>query len=135
MRKVTVAVAQIASASDCAKNYAKAEAMIAEAAEKGARLIVFPENMNRMGAYSPDYREAIPGGECCQRLSAAAKKHGLWVHTGSIKELSEDQYKAYNTAMLYAPDGTLAAGQSGMLTYDVLTQFLDGMGVERKAAE
>lgn len=109
MRKMTVAVAQIASSDDFAENYAKAEAMIAEAAEKGARLIVFPENMNRMGAYSPAYREAIPGGECCRRMSAAAKKYGLWVNTGSIKEISNDPYKAYNTAMLYAPDGTMAA--------------------------
>ena len=41
----------------------------------------------------------------------------------------------FPATLIVAPDGTLAAGQSGMLTYDVLTQFLDGMGVERKAAE
>ena len=41
----------------------------------------------------------------------------------------------YPATLILNPDGSLAAGQSGMLTYDVLTQFLDGMGVERKAAE
>ena len=41
----------------------------------------------------------------------------------------------YPATLIVNPDGTLAAGQSGMLTFDVLTQFLDGMGVERKAAE
>jgi len=41
----------------------------------------------------------------------------------------------FPATLILNPDGTLAAGQSGMLTYDVLTQFLDGMGVERKAAE
>ena len=41
----------------------------------------------------------------------------------------------YPATLILNPDGTLAAGQSGMLTYDVLTQFLDDMGVERKAAE
>lgn len=41
----------------------------------------------------------------------------------------------YPATLIVNPDGTLAAGQSGMLTYDALTQFLDEMGVERKAAE
>jgi len=41
----------------------------------------------------------------------------------------------YPATLILNPDGSLAAGQSGMLTFDVLTQFLDGMGVERKAAE
>ena len=41
----------------------------------------------------------------------------------------------YPATLIVAPDGTLAAAKSGILTYDVLTAFLDGMGVERKAAE
>ena len=41
----------------------------------------------------------------------------------------------YPATLILNPDGSLAAGQSGMLTYDVLTQFLDGMGVGRNAAE
>ena len=41
----------------------------------------------------------------------------------------------YPATLILHPDGTLAAGQSSMLTYDMLTAFLDNMGVERKAAE
>ena len=41
----------------------------------------------------------------------------------------------YPATLILNPDGTLAAGQSGMLTYDVLTAYLDEMGVERAAAE
>lgn len=41
----------------------------------------------------------------------------------------------YPATLILKPDGTLAAGQSGMLTYDTLTAFLDEMGVERVAAE
>lgn len=41
----------------------------------------------------------------------------------------------YPATLIVNPDGTVAAGQSGTLTLDVLTAFLDGMGVERKAAE
>ena len=41
----------------------------------------------------------------------------------------------YPATLILNPDGTLAAGQSGMLTYDTLTAFLDEMGVERVATE
>ena len=41
----------------------------------------------------------------------------------------------YPATLIVDAEGNLAAGQSGMLTYDVLTEFLDGMGVERKANE
>ena len=41
----------------------------------------------------------------------------------------------YPATLILNPDGTLAAGQSGMLTYETLTAFLDEMGVERVAAE
>ena len=37
--------------------------------------------------------------------------------------------------LIVNPDGTLAAGQSGRLPQDILTSFLDEMGVERAAAE
>ena len=109
MSNITVAVAQICSGDVPSDNYAKAEEMIARAAEKGARLVVFPENMNFIGTYDPAVREAVPGGECCTRLSAAAKRHGIWVHIGSIKEISDDPYKAYNTSVLYSPQGELVA--------------------------
>lgn len=41
----------------------------------------------------------------------------------------------FPATLIVNPDGTLAAGQSGMLTYDALTGFLDELGVERKAEE
>lgn len=41
----------------------------------------------------------------------------------------------YPATLIVGPDGTLVGAQSGMLTLDVLTEFLDGMGVERVAAE
>lgn len=41
----------------------------------------------------------------------------------------------YPATLILNPDGSLAAGQSGMLTKDVLTAFLDEMGVERVAVE
>ncbi len=109
MAPFTVAVAQMTTVSHKQKNLAKAEAMIAEAAQKGAKLIVFPEEMHYMGPYSPDVREEVPDGESCRRLSEAAKKHGIWVHTGTMKETGPDPYKSYNTSILFSPAGEMAA--------------------------
>ena len=46
MTRMTVAVAQTLCCDNVQTNYEKAEKMIGEAAQKGAQLIVFPENMN-----------------------------------------------------------------------------------------
>ena len=120
MNKFTVAVAQMCTVSNKQVNYEKAEAFIAEAANKGAQLIVLPEDMHYIGPYSPDIREDIPGGEAFCRLSAAAKRHGIWVHSGTIKETSPDPYKAYNTAMLFSPDGTLSCTYRKMHLCDIV---------------
>ena len=109
MNKISVAVAQMCSTNVPEENYTKAERYVAKAAEKGAKLIVFPENMNYMGSYVPEIRENIPDDLCCKRMSAAAKKWGMWVNIGSIKEKSEDAHRAYNTSVLFSPEGEIAA--------------------------
>ena len=107
MRKMTVAVAQTLCSNDVQANYEKAERMIAEAAQKGAQLIVFPENMNYVGAADPTKEESVPNGEGCCRMAAAAKKHGMWVNLGSIKEQTDT--KPYNTSVLFTPEGEVQA--------------------------
>ena len=46
MEKFTVAVAQMRTVSNKQVNYEKAEALIAEAAQKGAQLVLLPEDMH-----------------------------------------------------------------------------------------
>lgn len=111
MNKFKVAVAQTACCDDMEKNYLGAERMIAEAAEQGALLIVFPEVMNYVGVPDKKSYERIPEGECCRRLSAAAKQHGIWVNIGSIREINPEDPdgKPYNTSVLFSPKGELVA--------------------------
>lgn len=107
MNKVRVAVAQTFCLNDVDANYRRAEEMIADAAEQGVRLIVFPEVMNYVGEVDQSTFENVPDGEACRRMSAAAKKYNMWVNFGSIKEKSED--KPYNTSVLFSPDGEIKA--------------------------
>lgn len=70
MNQMTVAVAQMLCCADVQENYEKAERMIAEAAQKGAKLIVFPECMNYVGPADPATEEDVPNGEGCRRIPA-----------------------------------------------------------------
>ena len=111
MTKFTVAVAQTYCIDDMNANYTRAEEMIAEAASKGARMIVFPEVMNYVGEPTRDSFERIPDGECIRRMSAAAKGNGIWVNIGSIREIDPDDPdgKPFNTSVMISPNGEINA--------------------------
>ena len=109
MNKVKVAVAQTYCLDDMEKAYTRAEEMVAEAAASGAKLIVFPEVMNYVGEPDRKSFEYIPEGECCTRLSRAAKEHNIWVHIGSIREINPENPdgKPFNTAAIFSPSGEM----------------------------
>lgn len=109
MATITVAVAQLSSGSDCRHNYEIARQMVAEAAKKGAKLIVFPENLSYIGPFRTDVCENLSDSETCKVMSAAAKEHGIWINLGSFKEVSGIPEKPYNTSVLLAPDGSIHA--------------------------
>jgi len=122
-----VAVVQAGSVLfDSEQSLAKAEALIAEAAGAGARLVVFPEAFvsgypkgedfgARVGNRTPEGRKLfrrywessidVPG-PATARLGEAAKAHGLWVVIGVIER---DRGTLYCTALFFAPGGALAA--------------------------
>ncbi len=78
-------------------------------------LYVFPElYLTATGTYGDDYppgyerrvAEEIPG-PLTERLSALARAVGRWIVPGSIFE--RDGERIHNTALVFAPDGTLHA--------------------------
>lgn len=109
MEKLAVAVAQMASSNIKSENYEKAKKFVIEAKQKGAQIIVFPENFNYLGEYNPDIREKIPDGDNCKIMSDLAKQNSIWILAGAIKEISDDGFKGYNTSLLLSPEGTIKA--------------------------
>lgn len=83
--KFQVAVCQMDSQNDKRQNLKDAENMVREASEKGADLVVFPENMNFMGKGYRYQAEPIPG-PTTDFLTALAKEYGVWILSGSIPE-------------------------------------------------
>ena len=88
------------------KNLARAEARIAEAAVKGAQVVLLPEALSLGWTYPASRAEAepIPDGESCRRLSDCAKRHGVYVCAGLVEATKT---KAFNAAVLLGPGGEL----------------------------
>jgi len=87
-------------------NLPRADAWIGEAARGGAGAVLLPECLD-LGWTHPSAREfatPIPGGDSCQRLMAAARRHRLHVCAG-IVERAGDRF--FNAAVLIDPEGRL----------------------------
>jgi nitrilase len=121
---VTVACAQVEPVVfDLDATIGRVDEVAAEAAGKGARLVLFPEAFipaypsNRWARYLAAGQDAtgvyaklaqsslqIPGPDS-DRLGSIAKEHGLWLAVGA-NEL--DGGTIYNALLVYGPDGALA---------------------------
>ncbi len=124
-RKITAAVVQ-----DCPvvfdrdRTIEKIHALAAEAAAKGAEIVLFPEAFvsaypkgldfgARIGSRTPEGREdfrryfesaiAVPGPHC-DAIGAAARAAGLYLVVGVIER---DGGTLYCTALTFGPDGAL----------------------------
>lgn len=119
--KFIAAVVQLDTTTDYEHNMKCAEEFLAEAHSRGAKLVTFPENWTYQGDDYLDYAEEMPGGRLASMLSDAAKKYGMWIHSGSSSEKNPDpnDHRPYNTSMLFAPNGDLVAKYSKLHCFDV----------------
>jgi predicted amidohydrolase len=86
------------------KNLARAESWIAQAAARGAEVVVLPEALT-LGWTHPSARtlaDEIPGGESCTRLCRAAHAHQIFVCAGIVER---DGDKLFNSAVLIDTSG------------------------------
>ena len=117
MRKYMVAVVQMDTQNDKEANWAQIADYIDEAAEKGAKLVAFPEVVNILSE-EPEFAEMIPG-PTTELFMQKAKEHGIWVHGGSISEVNPEGERTYNTTVLINPQGEIAALYSKLQNFDM----------------
>ncbi len=123
-----IAALQMVATPDVKQNLAAATRLIAQAANAGATLVALPEYFCLMGHNDRDklaIAEDAGGGPIQDSLSAAARRHGLWVIGGTLPIRSDDADHVYNACCVYAPDGTQAA------RYDKIHLFRFDNGRER----
>lgn len=75
-----------------------------------ADLVVLPELWDSGAFDLTCARDHAQPFDCSlvSRLSDLARAHGVWLHGGSFTELT-DSDQCFNTSVLFAPDGTVAA--------------------------
>jgi predicted amidohydrolase len=131
-----VAVVQLSSQDDVGANLARATHWIGEASRAGAKLVVLPENFAFMGEEAKKREIAEPIGRSqgiiVSTLATAAREHGVWVIGGGMPEKSADIARPYNTSVLVAPTGDVAAAYRKVHLFDVA--LADGTSLRESAA-
>jgi nitrilase len=107
-----VAAIQMVSGPDVAANLAAAEALVAQAVQRGAALVLLPENfglMSTSAAAKIAAREADGAGPQQDFLARMAAVHGIHVIGGSVPLESGDPALACQSLLVYAPGGERVA--------------------------
>lgn len=119
-----VAAVQMVAANDLATNLSRADRLIAQAAARGAELIVLPENFAYFGCRNLRHiaqREATYLGPVRTFLSEQSKRHKVWLVGGTIPvaDNGSDFSKGYATCFCYNGKGVQVASYQKIHLFDV----------------
>ena len=112
----------MASGPNVGANLLEAERLIGLAVDKGARLVVLPENFAIMGKEESDkvaVRESEQGGTIQDFLSQQSRKHGIWVVGGTVPLAAGADNKIRAACLLYDDKGRRAARYDKIHLFDV----------------
>jgi predicted amidohydrolase len=115
------AAIQMTSTADRSHNEARALALVAQAADRGAKLIGLPEVWEHVGP--AHQKKAFAGpleGRQLAPLREFCTKRAIWLMAGSIAERAhENDARIYNTTALISPEGKVVAAYRKMHLFDV----------------
>jgi len=119
MRSYLAAAVQMTASSSKEENLAKAETFVRLAAERSASVVVLPEVFAWRGPRAEEAAqiESVPGPTSV-RLGELARRHHIHLLAGSFLEKS-DEARAYNTSLLFSPDGDILAHYRKIHLFDV----------------
>jgi len=125
--EITVSAAQMQSQDNLTENLACVEDLVRQAAGRGARLLVLPENFAFMGnedekrgiAETVSRAAADSDGPILRALREAARKHAVHLIGGGMPEKSDDPARPFNTSVLVAPSGEVVASYRKIHLFDV----------------
>lgn len=120
MTAVGIAVAQFTPTDDRVHNRDTVAGLLAVAAERGARLVVFPEYASFfVDPLGPAFaRNAEPlDGEFVRSLAAAANDHGVWAIAGLVEQTAVPHHFS-NTLVAVDPSGETVAVYRKQHLYD-----------------
>jgi predicted amidohydrolase len=120
--RTLAAVVQMTSGGDSAANLAKAEALVGEAARRGAELVVLPENFALLGEHERDkfaVAESLDaGGPILDAMRASAQRHRVALVLGGMPEKADERH-VYNTCVYLDASGQIQAAYRKIHLFDV----------------
>jgi len=121
MAEAVVAVVQTDPGPVKADNLDTTFTLIEQAARAGADWVALPETFHLRGRNELKLAEAEPiPGPLTERLSDAARSHGVWLYAGSFNERTEDPNKTFNTGLVFDPTGAQRASYRKIHLFDVV---------------
>lgn len=117
-----VAAVQMNSGGDRDANLATAARLLAQAAQRGARVAVLPENFSIMAQRDADRRalaEADGGGPVQDFLAHTAASLGIWIVAGSVPIANRPGERVAQACLVYAANGGRAARYDKIHLFDV----------------
>jgi nitrilase len=118
---IRVAAVQMTSTTEVEANLLLAEQRIAEAADRGAELVVLPENFSFLGRVDAERLAAAEregSGPAQDFLREQASRHGLWLVGGTIPVWREEG-RACSRALLVNGEGDVVAAYDKIHLFDV----------------
>lgn len=117
------ALIEMTSGIDPEANLATMDRALAAAAAAGAAMAFFPEmsvllDRDRMRSAAHITREA--DSDWPTQLQDMARRHQIWIHSGSAPFLSDDGLRRVNRSHVFAADGTLRARYDKIHMFDVV---------------
>lgn len=107
-----VAAVQTVTGTSLEDNLARADTLIAEAAQGGAKLVLLPEYFCMMGRQEADkvaIRERDGNGPVQEFLADMARRHRIWLVGGTLPMWCSDESRVYNASLAFDPYGERVA--------------------------
>ena len=117
-----VAAVQMCSGGERDANLATAGRLLQQAAQRGARIAVLPENFSLMAQRDADRRalaERDGAGAVQDFLARTAAQLSLWIIAGSVPIANAPGERIAQACLVYAADGTRAARYDKIHLFDV----------------
>jgi predicted amidohydrolase len=131
-----IAALQLNSQENVQENLSQCARLVRQAAERGAQLIVLPENFALLGAESRKREVAERLGDTQAPIQRAlckmAEQLRVTLVAGGMPELSSDPKRPFNTLVVIRPDGGIAATYRKIHLFDV--DLPDGTRLSESAA-
>ena len=120
---VTVAAIQMCSGDNLGDNLRLADSLLTDAARAGCGFALLPENFALMGLHEED--KLSGSGLIHEFLADAARRHNLWIASGSLPLKSADPARCFAANVVFDAQGEMRAVYRKMHLFDVDLPHVD----------